>query len=101
MCVCVHAGSGVVTIRKLKSKILFSLVGFLNHKLVILPKKPALSPARLTPPRFAQRDFRCGQLRYISLCSLFNPCSCHFLSSARCPVEIPSRHLIKVVAYLL
>lgn len=44
----------------------------------------------------AQHDSHSGEFSYNSLRSLFNPFSFHFLSSARCPVEILSRHLIKV-----
>lgn len=37
-----------------------------------------------------------GEFSHNNVLSLFNPFTFHFLLSARCPVEIPSSHLIKV-----
>lgn len=99
--------NGTVTIRELNSKILLLLLFFFYIMICHFNKaqKHLFSPAhqagwnRLLRPYLLHRaphDSRCGEFSPNSLRSLFNPFSFHFLWSARCPVEIPSRHLIKV-----
>lgn len=88
-------GSGTVTIRKLNSKISFFLVAFLNCQFVILADQRSGSSIQifsveLNMTHAVENSVMTASVHSLALFSF------SFLSSACCPVELLSRHLIKV-----